>query len=333
MEGTMQRRILISAFAVFALVGATGIGVHAQEQVDAYPSRPVELVVPFPAGGATDVIARLVSQVVSERLGQPVVIQNKAGATGAIGGQYVVRAAPDGYTLLVATASTHAVLPAYRNDLPYDTVTSFDAATLLATFPNLLVVNPKKVPSKTVAEFIEFLKSHPGKVNFGSSGSGSSIHFAGELFKLMTHTNMQHVPYRGSAPALADLLAGNVDVIFDNMTNIWPQIQQGTLRALGVASLKRTALAPDIPAIAETVPGYEATSWVGIVAPSGVPQPILLKISRAFAEAMKDPGVEKRLSELGSTAVTDSPAEFKKFIMNDRAKWVRLAKEANLAVK
>lgn len=329
----MLRRILTSAFAVFSLVIVTGIDAHAQEQADAYPSRPVELVVPFPAGGATDVIARLVSQIVSEKLGQPIVIQNKAGATGAIGGQYVVRAAPDGYTLLVATASTHAVLPAYRSDLPYDTVKDFDAATLLATFPNLLVVNPKKVPSKTVAEFIEFLKSHPGKVNFGSSGSGSSVHFAGELFKLMTHTNMQHVPYRGSAPALADLLAGNVDVMFDNMTNVWPQAQQGTLRALGVASLKRTALAPDVPAIAETVPGYEATSWVGIVAPSGVPQPILLKISRAFAEAMKDPGVEKRLSELGSTAVTDSPAEFKMFITNDRAKWIRLAKEAHLSAK
>jgi tripartite-type tricarboxylate transporter receptor subunit TctC len=295
-----------------------------------YPAKPVELVVPFPAGGAADVIARLVAQAVSEKWGQPVVIENKAGATGAIGGEYVVRATPDGYTLLEATASTHAVLPAYRSDLKYDTVTSFDAATLLATFPNLLVVNPKTVPARTVAEFVDFLKSRPGKVTYASSGPGSSIHFAGELFKLMTRTDMLHVPYRGSAPAITDLLAGNVDVMFDNLSNVWPQVQQGALRALGVASLERTPLAPDIPAIAETVPGYEATSWVGIVGPAGIPAPILEKISMSFGEGTRNPAVLKRLDELGATPAANAPAEFKKFIADDRAKWQRLAKEANL---
>ena len=320
---------IIASFAALGTVSSLGLAVTEAQEVK-YPIKPVELVIPFAAGGATDVIARMVGQIVSEKWGQPIIIQNKAGATGAIGSEYVVRAAPDGYTILMATASTHAVLPAYRTDLKYDTVKSFEPATLIATFPNLLVVNPKNVPSKTVGEFIEFLKSRPGKVNFGSSGAGSSIHFAGELFKLMTHTDMQHVPYRGSAPALTDLLAGNVDAMFDNMANVWPQVQQGTLRALGVASLKRTPLAPEVPAIAETVPGYEATSWVGIVAPAGTPQPIVDKISSAFAEAMENPDVVKRLAELGATAVTNRPSEFRKFITDDRAKWQKLAKEANI---
>jgi tripartite-type tricarboxylate transporter receptor subunit TctC len=324
----MFRRI-VAGVAAFAAVGVLGSAVTPAQDIK-YPTKPVELVIPFPPGGATDVIARMVGQIVSEKWGQPIVIQNKAGATGAIGSEYVARAAPDGYTILMATASTHAVLPAYRGDLKYDTVKSFEPATLVATFPNLLVVNPNKVPSKTVTEFVEFLKGRPGKVNFGSSGAGSSIHFAGELFKLMTHTEMQHVPYRGSAPALTDLLAGNVDAMFDNMANVWPQVQQGALRALGVASLKRTPLAPEVPAIAETVPGYEATSWVGIVAPAGTPQPVVDKISRAFAAAMENPDVVKRLAELGATAVTNSPAEFKQFITDDRAKWQNLAKEANI---
>ena len=322
----MFRRIVASVGAFGVVLGIAA----AQAQELKYPAKPVELVIPFAAGGATDVIARMVGQIVSEKWGQPIIIQNKAGATGAIGSEYVARAAPDGYTILMATASTHAVLPAYRADLKYDTVESFAPATLIATFPNLLVVNPNKVPSKTVAEFIEFLKGRAGKINFGSSGAGSSIHFAGELFKLMTHTEMQHVPYRGSAPALTDLLAGNVDAMFDNMANVWPQVQQGALRALGVASLKRTPLAPDVPAIAETVPGYEATSWVGIVAPAGTPQPIVDKLSRAFATAMENPDVVKRLAELGATAVTNSPVEFKKFITDDRAKWQNLAREANI---
>jgi tripartite-type tricarboxylate transporter receptor subunit TctC len=317
--------------AAVILTLATAVGAPtAQADDNAYPVKPVELVVPFAAGGATDVIARTVSELVAEKWGQPIIIQNRAGATGAIGGEYVVRAAPDGYTLLVATASTHAVLPAYRSSLKYDTVNSFDALTLLATFPNMLVVNPGKVPAKTVAEFIDFLKRNPGKVNFASSGAGSSIHFAGELFKQMTQTSMQHVAYRGSAPALADLLAGNVDAMFDNMTDVWPQVQQGTLRALGVASLERTPLAPAIPAIADTVPGYEATSWVGIVAPARVPQPILDKIWSAFTEEMKNPVVVKRLSELASTPATCTPAQFKAFIAADRAKWQRLARQANL---
>ena len=324
-------RCILSGLLIIAASAVAFGSAIAQEAT--YPVRSIELVVPFPAGGATDVIARMAAQVVTEKSGQPVVIQNKTGATGAIGSEYVARAAPDGYTLLVATASTHAVLPAYRSDLPYDTVSSFEMATLLATFPNLLVVNPKKVPAGNVAELIELLKSKPGQLNFASSGPGSSIHFAGELFKLMTKTEMVHVPYRGSAPALTDLLAGNVDLIFDNMTTVWPQVQQGNLRALGVASRERTPLAPDLPAIAETVPGFDAVSWVGVVAPAGTPPAIVQKISDLFGAAMKTPDLVKRLAELGATAATNTPGEFKTFLVDDRSKWQRLSEQANLRAK
>jgi tripartite-type tricarboxylate transporter receptor subunit TctC len=327
----MLQRSLIGAAAIVAALAALGAPLAAQEQ--AYPSRQIELIVPFPAGGGADVSARMVAQFASESLGQPIVIQNKAGATGAIGSEYVARAAPDGYTLLLATGSTHAVLPAYRNDLPYDTVTSFAPGTLVAIIPNMLVVNPKRVPVASIAELIRYLKDNPGKVNFASSGPGSSIHFAGELFKLMTRTEMTHVPYRGSAPALSDLLAGNVDLVFDNMPVVWPQVQQGNLRALGIATLKRSPLAPEVPAIAETLPGFEAVSWVGIVAPAGTPPAIVDKISQAFGAAVLRPDVGSRFKELGFTPAQNKPAEFLAFIKDDRAKWQRVAREANLSAK
>jgi tripartite-type tricarboxylate transporter receptor subunit TctC len=322
-----MRLLIVAATAALLASIAGPLGVHAQDA--SYPARRIELIVPFPAGGTTDVIARLVAQVVSNETGQPVIVDNKTGATGGIGSEFVAHAEPDGYTLLIATASTHAVLPAYRK-LPYDTVSSFAPATLLATFPNMLVVNPDKVPAKTVAELIALLKEKPGKLTFASSGTGGSVHFAGELFKYMTKTDMVHVPYRGSAPALNDLLAGDVDLTFDNMTTVWPMVQQGRLRALGVAGPQRTPLAPDVPAIAETVPGYEAVSWVGVVAPAATPAAIVTRISDLFGAAVRTPEVENRLKELGGTAVTDTPDEFKKFLIEDRAKWQKLADEANL---
>jgi tripartite-type tricarboxylate transporter receptor subunit TctC len=245
-----MRNLSIAILAVFLVANVGGATVRAEEAN--YPTRRVEIVVPFPAGGATDVIARLAAQMVAQGTHQPMIVDNKTGATGAIGSEFVAHADPD--------------------------VSSFAPATLLATFPNMLVVNPEKVPAKTVAELIALLKSKPGKLSFSSSGTGGSVHFAGELFKYMTKTDMVHVPYRGSAPALNDLLAGNVDLTFDNMTTVWPMVQQGRVRALGLASLERTPFAPDIPAIAETVPGYEALSWVGVVAPAGTPPDIVARI-------------------------------------------------------
>jgi tripartite-type tricarboxylate transporter receptor subunit TctC len=322
-------RVVFAFVLAFLLV--LGAPVAAADQ--SYPARQIDLVVPFPAGGGADVAARMVAQIVSENWGHQIVVQNKAGATGAIGSEYVARATPDGYMLLLATGSTHAVLPAYRADLPYDTVTGFAPATLVAIIPNMLVVNPRNVPASSVAELIKYLKDNPGKLNFASSGPGSSLHFAGELFKLMTRTQMTHVPYRGSAPALNDLLAGSVDLIFDNMPVVWPQVQQGNLRALGVATRERSPLAPEMPAIAETLPGYEAVSWVGIVAPAGTPAAIVGKISEAFGAAALRPDVVTRLGELGYTPARNTPAEFAQFIRDDRAKWQRVAREADLSAK
>jgi tripartite-type tricarboxylate transporter receptor subunit TctC len=318
------------AGAIIAAVLAADAPAAAQDA--SYPARQIELVVPFPAGGGADVSARMVAQIAGESLGQPIVIQNKGGATGAIGSEYVARATPDGYTILLATGSTHAVLPAYRSDLPYDTVTSFAPATLVAIIPNMLVVS-KKVPAATVAELIAYARANPGKLNYASSGPGSSLHFAGELFKLMTSTDMTHIAYRGSAPALNDLLAGSVDLVFDNMPVVWPQVQQGNLRALGVASRDRTPLAPDVPAIAETLPGFEAVSWVGIVAPAGTPPAIVDKLSQAFGAAVARPDIGSRFKELGFTPARNTPAEFAQFIRDDRAKWQRVAREAKLSAQ
>ena len=322
-------------FGILSMVFAwCAIGRESRARQGFSRQQQIELVVPFPAGGATDVIARMVAQKVSDTLGQPVVVQNRTGATGAIGSEYVARATPNGYTLLVATASTHAVLPAYRLDLPYDTVTSFQAVSLLATFPNLLVVNPDKVPSKTVAEFIAYLKSRPGQLNFASSGLGSSVHFAGELFKLMTKTDMQHVPYRGSAPALVDLLAGNVDLIFDNMTTVWPQVQQGKLRALRRRkSCSEHRLRRRCRRLLKPFPAWrQRPGWVSSV-PAGVPAAIVEKLADAFSQALKNPDVTKRLAELGSTPGTERGDGFRTFIRNDRSKWQRVSKEANLSAK
>ena len=325
----MSDRLITGLLAVIA-VAAPALSGMAQESADKYPSRPVEFIVPFAAGGSADVIARMVAQVVAENWKQGVIVQNKPGATGALASEYVARATPDGYTLLLSTASTHAVLPAYRNDLTYDTVTSFAPATLVATFPNMLVVNPKKVQAKTVAELIAYLKEHPGKLNYSSTGAGGSVHFTAELFKLMTKTEMTHVPYKGGGPALNDLLAGVVDLTFDNMSTVWPQVLQGNLRVLGVASLQRTPLAPDVPAISETVPGFDSTTWVGVEAPAGTPKPIVDKISAAFAAAAKQPNVRKQLESLGATPAGDTPDEFLQFIKTDRARWKKVAEDANL---
>lgn len=297
---------------------------------DAYPDRPVELVVPFAAGGASDVIGRIVANAVSAQWQQPIVVVDKPGATGAIASEYVAHAAPDGYTLLAASASTHTMLPAFRNDLPYDAISSFEPITLLAAYPNMLVVNSKKVPATNVAELIDLLKRNPGKYTCASSGVGGSSHFACELFKLQTKTQMTHVPYKGSGPAVADLIAGNVDLTFDNMSNVWPQVLQGELRALGVCGLARSPFAPNIPAIAETIPGFEVTSWLGIVAPAQTPKSVVEALAAQFHAAIVNPAVRKQLADLGATTMTDTSVEFAAFIQNDLRKWQDVARKAHI---
>jgi tripartite-type tricarboxylate transporter receptor subunit TctC len=296
-----------------------------------YPTRPVRVVVPFAPGGATDVIARLVGQKLMDTWGQPIVIDNRGGATGAIGSELVARAPPDGYTILMGTASTHSVAPAVNPKLNYK-LEDYAPASLVATFPNMLVVHPS-VPAKTVPEFIAVLKANPGKYNYASSGPGSSIHLAAELFKQMTGTEMAHVPYKGSGPAMIDLVAGRVQCMFDNMTTVWPYVQSGKLRALGVAGRERSPTAPDVPAIAETLRGYEANSWVGFFAPGGTPRAIVEKISADTRNAVHAREVAQKLLELGAVPAGGTPEEFTRFVKEDLQRWREVAKRARITLQ
>ena len=296
-----------------------------------YPARPVRVVVPFAPGGATDLIARLVGQKLMETWGQPIVIDNRGGATGAIGSEMVAHAPADGYTILMGTASTHSVAPAVNPKLTYK-LDDYAPASLVATFPNMLVVHPS-VPARTVPEFIALLKASPGKYNYASSGPGSSIHLAAELFKQMTGTEMTHVPYKGSGPAVVDLVAGRVQCMFDNMTTVWPYVQNGKLRALGVAGRERSATAPDVPAIAETLRGYEANSWVGFFAPTGSPRATVEKISADTRKAVHAPEVAQKLRELGAVPVGSTPEEFTRFVKEDLQRWRDVAKRARISLE
>jgi tripartite-type tricarboxylate transporter receptor subunit TctC len=326
----MTLRSLIAAVCVAGACAAPVV-VRAAEPAANFPSKPIRWVIPFAAGGATDVIARMVAQKMTENWGQPVIIDNKPGGTGIVGSEAVKQAAPDGYTILMATASTHSVSPAVRPKLPYG-LSDFAPVTLVATFPNMLVVYPS-VPARTVPEFIALLKGNPGKYNFSSTGAGGSVHLAAELFQQMTGTKMVHIPYKGSAPALNDLLSGQVQCAFDNMTAVWPLVQSGSLRALGVASTQRVKAAPDVPAIAEFVPGFEATTWVGILAPAGTPADIADKYATEVKRIVSAPEVAKRLEDLGAASAANRPAEFASFIKADIEKWRRVVAAAGISVE
>jgi tripartite-type tricarboxylate transporter receptor subunit TctC len=314
-------------FLAFSIGMALAASVFAQ----AFPARPVRFVVPFPPGGATDIIARVLAQKMGEAWGQPVVVENRAGAAGAIGSDAVAKAAPDGYTILMGTTSTHAVNPAINPKLPYNNVTDFAAVTLVATFPNVLVAHPSTANS--LQELIAALKKNPGKYNFGSSGAGSSTHLTGELFKLMTQTDINHIPYKGTGPLLNDLMAGHVAFAFDQITGVMPFIQAGRMRALGVASAERNAALPDVPAIAEVLPGFEATAWVGIFAPAKTPAEVTGRIQTETKRILALPDVAQRMKEFGATPVANAPAEFGAFVAKDTEKWRSLVSSAKIKIE
>lgn len=320
----MTRAALLVCASLLAPLG------QAQSAAD-YPQRMVHLVVPFPAGGATDVIARLLAQKLSAAWGQAVVVENKAGATGAIGSVFVARAAHDGYTILMGTASTHSVSPAVNPGLPYN-LKDYAPISLVAMFPNMLVVNPS-LPAKTVPEFIQYLKMNPGKVNFASTGVGGSVHLAGELFKMATKTEMVHIPFKGSSEALTELVAGRVQVEFDNMTTVWPYVKIGKLRALGVAGLVRSTAAPEVPTIAETVPGFEANSWVGLFAPAGTPAAIVSKMSVDTQRVLRQPDLVQKLDQMGATASGSDPEVFGAFVRKDTEKWRGVVSAAGIKLE
>ena len=316
------------ALATVAAAGALSLAPLAAQAQAAYPSKPITIIVPFSAGGTTDILARVVGQFMSNDLGQPVVIDNRAGAGGNIGGQAAARATPDGYTIFMGTVGTHAINQSLYKKMPFDPIKDFAPLSRVAMVPNLLVANPSQ-PYKNVKELIAYAKANPGKINFGSSGAGSSIHLSGELFKQMAGVDMQHVPYRGSAPAVSDLLGGQINLMFDNMPSAIPHVKGGKLRPLAVTTAKRSPALPDVPTIAESgVPGYEATSWFGLLAPAGTPAPVIAKLNASILKALANPEVKKKLAEQGAEAAGEKPEQFAAFIAAETAKWGKVVKES-----
>jgi tripartite-type tricarboxylate transporter receptor subunit TctC len=317
---TLHRRDFLQLAAGAAALGAASTIASAQ----GYPTRPVHWIVSFTAGGPNDTVARIIGQYLSDRLGQQFVIENKVGAGGNIGMAAVLSSPPDGYTIGFV-APNNVINTSLYEKLPFDFIRDSVpvAGTMLLT--NVMVVHPD-VPAKTVAEFIAYAKANPGKINMASSGSGTSVHMTGELFKAMTGINMQHVPYRGSAPAMQDLLTNRVQVIFDNLPGSIAHIKAGTLRALGVTAGKRAQALPDVATIGETVPGYEAVVWYGIVAPKGTPPEVVDTLNTAVNAVLADPKLKARLAELGGEPMPMTPAEFGKLIADETEKWAKVVK-------
>ena len=306
-----------------------------------YPNKPIRLVVPFPAGGATDNIARPLQLELLTSDKWNVLIDNKPGAGGNIGAEVVAKALPDGYTWLMASVGTHGInLPLYTQGggkLPFDPIKDFTPVTLVAELPNVLILNvdfAKRNNINSVNDLIAYARANPGKVNMASSGNGTSIHMAGELFKSMTKTYMVHLPYRGSPPAVTDLMAGNVDIMFDNLPSAINYIKAGRLKALAVTSAKRSPAFPDLPTIAEAakLPGYEATSWFGIVAPANLPPEILKQTSATLMKAINSPEVREKYLAMGAEPVGNTPAQFTTFIKNEIAKWTKVVKDSGAKV-
>jgi tripartite-type tricarboxylate transporter receptor subunit TctC len=285
-----------------------------------YPSRPVTLVVPFSAGGSTDLVARLIAQEMTGHLGQQIMVENRGGAGGTIGSAAVARAEPDGYTILMATVATHALNPLLYKTIPYDPVRDFVPISLLARFPNVLVVHPG-VAANNVQELIDLLKANPGKYSYASAGNGTPSHLSGEMFKSMAGVDMFHVPYKGAGPALVDVMGGHVPIMFDNLPPSLEHIRAGTLRGLGVTSKERAPAILELPAVDETLPGYEIYSWNALFAPAGTPQSIIRRLHGAALAAVKDPEVATRLKELSVTAVGSTPEELATYLKTELTKW------------
>ena len=296
-----------------------------------YPSQRITFVVPFPPGAATDIMARTVAKKLSENWGQAVIVENKAGATGGIGSQFVARSAPDGYTLLIATSSSHTMGPQMMKNPLFDPTKDFKPVSMIAWAPNVLVVHPK-VAANTVAELVQLAKSQPGKLNYASSGNGSSIHVAGAMFEKQAGVQMKHVPYRGAGPALADLLGGQVDLMFDTVAQSLPHIKAGKLKALGVTTTRRSTSLPDVPTIAEAgLPGYDMSAWLGMVAPAGTPDAVVQKLQAEIARIVKSPDVVEALRPQGLELVGTSSREFDALIRKELDVYAKTFKEAGIA--
>jgi tripartite-type tricarboxylate transporter receptor subunit TctC len=324
-ETSMQRRTLV-ALAVTAAMGVA-TAVHAQAQ---WPSKPITYIVPFGAGGTTDVLARLVTQKAGPALGTTFVIENKAGAGGGVGSDFTAKAAPDGYTIQGGTISSHAINASLYAKLPYDAIKSFQPITMIGSMPNILIVRADS-PYKTVQDVISAAKNKPGSINYASSGNGTSQHLSGVFFEQMTGGKMVHVPYKSSAESLSALMSGQgADIIFENLAPAVPHIQAGKLRALGVTSDKRSSLMPNVPAIAEVLPGFDIVSWQAIFAPAGVPKPIVDKLAAEMIKVVQDPDTKAKLVAQGIEPGGMTPAELGAFQKSELDKWARVIKAGNI---
>ncbi len=315
------------ALTAFVMTAALN-GVAAQPAN--WPSKPITYVVPFAPGGTTDILARLIGEKLSKSLGQPIVVENRPGAGGNIGSGFVAKAAPDGYTILGGTISSHAINVSLYPDLPYDPEKNFAPITLIGSLANVVAVNANS-PIKTVQELIAEAKAKPGALTFASSGAGTSQHLSGELFKRMAGVEITHVPYKGSAPALQDLLGGHIAMVFDNVVSVASLIKSGKVRPLAVTSLNRIKTFPEIPTVAESgLPGYEVVSWQGIFAPAGTPPDIIKRLNQEIVAILKMPDVAERMDTLGLEPVGNTPEEFAKFQKAEIAKWAKVVKEAGV---
>ena len=319
----------IAATCAVAVLGAvTTLGSPAVRAQD-YPVKPIHIIVPLPPGGSNDVLARVLGQKMSEAFGQPVIVENRPGAAGNIATDYVAKSAPDGYTIAIAPNQTVAVNPVLYPKLPFDVLKDLEGVTLLGRVPMVLVVS-SKITANSVAELIAQAKAGPDKLSYASAGSGSPQHMAAEVFKSMTGTRLTQIPYKGSAPALVDVLGGNVDVMFCPINSALPHIRSGKLRALGTTGTKRLALLPGVPTIAETVPNYESDIWIGMVAPAKTPPAIINKLNAELRRSLAAPDVQSKLAEQGIYAESSEPAEFSRLIATDQKRWAGVIKAASI---
>lgn len=317
--------LLLTAALVLPMAPAA----HAQA-TPAWPSRPITLIVPFPPGGTTDLLARLVARTAGDRLGQSVVVENRPGAGGGIGAAAVARAQPDGYTLVMGTLGTQVTNQFIYKQVPYDPARDFAPVTLVANSPNVLLVNPK-LGVTTVAQLIEQARAAPGTLNFASTSLGGSPHLSGELFNRMADVDIRHVPYKGAAPAMTDLLGGQVQMMYDNLPSAMGQIQSGAVKALAVTTPDRVPLLPDVPTVAQAgLPGYEVNAWFGLLAPAGTPQAVVQRIQSAVAQALAEPDTRRQVERLGAIPVASTPQAFDAVIRADTQKWQQVIRDAGI---
>jgi tripartite-type tricarboxylate transporter receptor subunit TctC len=323
---SLSKSAVTTVFACLAAFGAT-----LAAAAEAYPTRPVRWIVPYPPAGTTDILARIMSQWLTQRTGQQFVVDNRPGGGNNIGTEIAIKSAPDGYTVFLVNPA-NAINASLYAKLPFNFLRDLEPVAGLVRVPNVMEV-PRAFPARTVPEFIAHAKKNPGKVNMASSGSGTSVHLSGELFKAMTGIEMQHIPYKGAGPALIELIGGQVHVLFDNLPSSIGHIKSGELRALAVTTAKRSAALPDVPTVAESVPGYEASAWFGMAAPKGTSPAIIEKLNREINAALADPVMKAKLAELGGDPIAGTPAEFWKLHAAETAKWAKVVKFSGAKVE